>query len=268
MKNCYLYKIVNHISGKIYIGITSEPKKRKQRHFSKTGHSAFSIIRTAMDKYGRENFSFEILCIGNKEYILELEVKAITLYRTCEKNFGYNIKPGGQSGRGYSVNGTKRDVPAFVSGFWFPNRRTALSKLNMTVDVYKNRKRRSSLENVVQNYTVKSNKGIEKLIQTPRYIGGFWFPSFNVAPRSLNKGYSLLVSRYARWDVEEFIPERRGGNQTSGKNKIPSEYPSAIGIIIKNIKYGSIKEATENTGFSKYIIHSRIKENHPDFQYS
>lgn len=268
MKNCYLYKIVNKINDKMYIGITSEPTKRKQRHFSKTGHSAFSIIRKAMDKYGRENFSFEILCIGSKEYILELEVKAITLYRTCEKKFGYNIKPGGQSGRGYSVNGTKRDIPTFVSGFWFPSRRSALKSLDMTVDVYKNRKRRGTLGNIVQNYSVKSNKGIEKLIQTPRYISGFWFPSFNVAAKALNKVYSVLVSRYSRGDVEEFIPQRRGGNQLLGKNKIPSEHPSAVVVIIKNIKYGSIKEATENTGFSKYIIHSRIKENHPDFQYA
>jgi group I intron endonuclease len=272
MKNCYLYKIVNQINGKTYIGITSEPTKRKQRHFSKTGHSAFSIIRVAMDKYGRENFSFEILCVGSKEYILDLEIKAIALYRTCEKRFGYNIKPGGQSGRGYSVNGTKRDVPTFVSGFWFPNRRTTVAKLNITVDVYKNRKKRGTLESITQTYQVKSNKGVIRLIQVPRYVGGFWFPSFNVASVALDKVYSVLVSRYARGDVEEFIPQRRGGNQRSDQNHMygidPKDHPSSIAVIINNIKYDSIKQATADTGFSKYIINSRIKENHPDFQYA
>lgn len=272
MKNCYLYKIVNQVNGKMYIGITSEPTKRKQRHFSKTGHSAFSIIRTAMDKYGRENFSFETLCIGSKEYILELEVKAIILYRTCEKEFGYNIKPGGQSGRGYSVNGTKRDIPTFVSGFWFPSRRSALKSLNMTVNVYKNRKRRGTLENVIQTYQVKSNKGVLRLVQIPRYVGGFWFPSFKIASEALDRGYSVLVSRHARGDIEQFIPQRRGGNQEADKNSRfgidPKDHPSSISVVINNIKYDSIKQATESTGFSKYIINSRIKENHPDFRYS
>lgn len=272
MKNCYLYKIVNQINGKMYIGITTEPAKRKQRHLSKTGHSAFSIIRVAMDKHGRENFSFEIICVGSKEYILDLEIKAITLYRTRERKFGYNIKEGGQAGRGYSVGGTKRDVPTFVSGFWFPNRRTAISKLNITVDVYKNRKKRGTLGSVTQTYQVKSNKGVIRLIQTPRYVGGFWFPSFRVASEALNKVYSVIVSRVARGDVEEFTPQRRGGNQTVEKNSMfgidQKDHPSSISVIINNTKYDSIKQATKSTGFSKYIINSRIKENHPDFRYA
>lgn len=272
MKDCYLYKIVNQVNGKMYVGITSYPKSRKQRHFSKTGHSSFSIIRVAMDKYGRENFSFEILCIGTKEYILDLEVKAIALYRTCERKFGYNIKPGGQSGRGYSVNGTKRDVPTFVSGFWFPNRRTAVAKLNITVDVYKNRKKRGTLESVTQTYQVKSNRGVIRLNVEARYVFGFWFPSFNVAAKALDKVYSGLVARHARGDVEEFLPQRRGGNQTADKNNMfgidPKDHPSSISVIINNIKFDSIKQATESTGFSKYIINTRIKENHPDFQYA
>lgn len=271
MKPYYLYKIVNGISGKLYIGITSQPIKRKQRHFSKTGHTAFSILRLAMDKHGRDNFSFEILCTGDKDYILDLEVKAIALYRTREKQFGYNIKEGGQSGRGYQVGGTKRDVPTFVSGFWFPNRRTAMASMNLTVDVYKNRKRRGTLENIVQNYTVKSNKGIERLIQTPRYVFGFWFPSFKVAAKALNKRYQSLVARVTKGRVEECVI-RKTREQNSENNHMfgldPAHHPSAVAVVIKNIKYGSIKEATEDTGFSKYIINSRIKENHPDFQYA
>lgn len=271
MKNCYLYKIVNQVNGKMYVGITSNPANRKQRHFSKTGHSAFSIIRVAMDKYGRENFSFEIICVGAKDYILDLEVKAISLYRTCEKKFGYNIKPGGQSGRGYSVNGTKRDVPTFVSGFWFPNRRSALKSLNMTVDVYKNRKRRGTLESITQTYQVKSNKGVIRLIQTPRYVAGFWFPSFKVASEVLNQSYSGIVARVEKGFVEQSYP-RQLRNQIAENNHMfgidPKDHPSSIAVIINNIKYDSIKQATEATGFSKYIINTRIKENHPDFRYS
>lgn len=267
MKNCYLYKIVNQINGKMYIGITSEPAKRKQRHFSKTGHSAFSIIRVAMDKHGRENFSFEILCVGTKEYILDLEIKAIALYRTRERKFGYNIKEGGQSGRGYSVGGTKRDVPAFVSGFWFPSRRVAVKALDITVAIYKNRQRNGTLGNVIrgnQNIVYKSEE-----VYNPVHVGDFWFPNRKVAADKLGISYNTVQNRVNKGFTGT---KKRQKDQLGEKNNFygidAKDHNSSVPVIINDIKFDCIKHATEATGFSKYIIHKRIKENHPDFQYA
>lgn len=268
MKPYYLYKIVNQINSKMYIGITSQPQKRKQRHFSKTGHTSFSILRLAMDKYGRENFTFDIICIGDKEYILDLEVKAISLYKTQQRDFGYNIKGGGQSGRGYSVGGTKRDVPVFVSGWWFPNRRTAVAKLDISINVYKNRQKRGTLGLVKQDYQVKDNGGVIKFSRQWSYYKGFWFPSLYFAAKVLNKHYSGVYIRYSKGDVEEYVPERRGGNQTVGRKLEPKDHPSAVAVIVEGKHYHSLKEATEDTGYSKYIINQRIKQNHPDFKYA
>lgn len=269
MKLYYLYKIVNQINGKLYVGITSQPEKRKQRHFSKHGHSAFSIIRLAMDKYGKNNFSFEIICIGEKEYILDLEVKAISLYRTREKEFGYNIKQGGQSGAGYLVGGSTKDIPVFVSGFWFPNRRTAVKSLGITVHIYKNRQKEGTLGDIVRLRKDKSD--FKQPDQTPRYVGGFWFPSFKVAAKALSKPYQTIVGRVAKGQIEQHI-KKRIRDQSGESNHMyginPKEHPSSVSVIVNNIKYDSIKQATADTGFSKYIINSRIKENHPDFQYA
>lgn len=268
MKPYYLYQIENKVNGKLYIGITSQPEKRKQRHFSKTGHTKFSILRHAMDKYGRENFLFKILCIGHKEYILDLEVKAIALYKTREKLFGYNIKAGGESGRGYSVGGSKRDIPVFVSGWWFPNRRTALDKLGITVSVYKNRKKRKTLELVKQDYEVKPNGGVIKFTRQWTYYKGFWFPSLYFAAKILDKNYSNVYTRYSKGDIEEYVPERRGGNQTIGRKLDPKDHPSSVSVVVEGVKYDSLKQATEATGYSKYIINQRIKQKHPDFKYA
>lgn len=262
MKNCYLYKITNTVNGKLYIGITTDPQKRKTRHFSKTGHSAFSLIRLAMDKHGRENFKFEVICIGEKDYILDLEVKAIALYRTCEKRFGYNIKPGGQSGRGYAVNGSKRDVPVFVSGFWFPNRRTATKSLNITVATFKNRQRDNTLGDIIRG------REPGKWEITPCYLGGFWFPDLKTATNALNKPEGTLRSRLARG----FGEEAKRSNPNSGEKCWtfginPSDHPSAKPVLVHGEEYDSLKEAVEKTGFSKYIITSRIKNNHPDFKF-
>lgn len=267
MKNCYLYKIVNQINGKMYIGITSNPTSRKQRHFSKTGHSAFSIIRVAMDKYGRENFSFEVLCIGTKEYILDLEVKAITLYRTCEKKFVYNIKPGGQAGRGYAVGGTKKDVPSFVSGFWFPSRRIAVKALGITVAIYKNRQRNGTLGNIVRGRQGTVYKAEE--VYNPVFIGDFWFPNRKTAASKLDIPYVTVSNRINKGFTGT---KKRQKDQSGEKNNFfgidAKDHNSSIPVIINDIKFDCIKHATEATGFSKYIIHKRIKENHPDFQYA
>lgn len=224
-----------------------------------------------MDKYGRENFSFEIICVGNKEYILELEVKAISAYKTRNKSFGYNIKEGGQSGRGYSVGGSKRDVPVFVSGWWFPNRRTALSKLGISVDVYKNRKKRNTLGQIKQDYEVLPNGGVIKFTRSYKYYAGFWFPSYKLASDKLNQKISLIKSRVSRGHLEQFVPERRGGKKAELNHMFnidPKEHPSSISVIIYGIFYDSIKQATAATGYSKYIINSRIKQKHPDFNYA
>lgn len=267
MKTCYLYKIVNQINGKMYVGITADPVRRKQRHFSKTGHSAFSIIRLAMDKYGRENFSFEIICIGTEEYILDLEVKAIALYRTREKEFGYNIKAGGQGGAGYRINKSKNDTPAFVSGWWFPNRRTAVKALNITVAIYKNRQKDGTLGNLIRGRQDVVYKDGE--IYSPVFVGGFWFPNRKVAAIKLDVPHTTVSNRLYKGFTGT---QKKQRNQFGENNNFfgidPKDHPSSIAVIINNIKYDSIKQATEATGFSKYIINSRIKENHPDFRYA
>jgi group I intron endonuclease len=267
MKNCYLYKIVNKVNGKLYIGITSDPRKRKQRHFSKTGHSAVSLVRLAMDKYGRENFSFEIICLGSKEYILDLEVKAISLYRTCEKKFGYNIKPGGQSGAGYMINGSKKDTPVFVSGWWFPVRRVAIKALNITTHMYKNYQKNGTLGDIVRGK--RGAVYVDGNIYSPVYVADFWFTNRKTAADKLGLPYSTVQNRI----YKGFTGTKKGQKDQYGKNNNffgvdPKDHPSSVAVIINDIKYDSIKQATEATGFSKYIINSRIKENHIDFRYA
>lgn len=258
MKMFYLYKIVNSVNSKVYIGITSQPTKRKNRHFSSKGHSSLSLVRQAMNKYGKDRFSFEIMCIGSKDYILDLEVKAISAYKTQQKEFGYNIKPGGESGRGYSLEKSWSIKPVFVSGFWFPSRRIAIGSLNITINIYKNRQRMGTLQNVIQ----PTQKEI------PRYIAGFWFPSLNKASEVLAIGYSTLNARLQRG----FLEANKASRNQSGKNNHmfgipPEKHPNSISVIISGVLYSSLKEAVDGTGLSKYIINKRIKENHKDFKY-
>ena len=72
----YIYKIVNKINGKIYVGQTVDPYRRWHSHMyegKQKEHRHQSHLYNAMNKYGVNNFSFEIIEECNKEIIDERE---------------------------------------------------------------------------------------------------------------------------------------------------------------------------------------------------
>lgn len=93
----YIYKITNLINNKIYIGITNNYQKRWSNH--KTSKTNTAISR-AIQKYGKENFKFEILeenC--SLQEASNKEIQLIQELNTLIPN-GYNIATGGFQGRG------------------------------------------------------------------------------------------------------------------------------------------------------------------------
>lgn len=166
----YLYKITNNINSKVYIGVTKNPEHRKVRRFK---YLYDSLVNKAVRKYGEESFSFDILYIGAAEYIYDLEVKAVNLYNSnAITGHGYNIEPGGRGGKGSYRGPVKKrvdDKSVFVSGFWFPNKRTALSQLGWGGGIFAYRKRNGLLGETCVVY--------KHHMQTSVYVSGFWFSS-------------------------------------------------------------------------------------------
>lgn len=95
----YLYKITNHADNdKIYIGQTINPKRRWNNHKAKAG-KADEYISRAIFKYGVENFVFEVIaqCLTDVDTNFT-EIQLIEQYHSCDKQFGYNIREGGEGG--------------------------------------------------------------------------------------------------------------------------------------------------------------------------
>ena len=94
----YLYKITNTINDMVYIGVTKNPKSRMNAHAcSKTPTK--SIIKNAIQKYGRDKFTLQVLVVASQAYCYELEAKVIAAFNTITPN-GYNICSGGKGAIG------------------------------------------------------------------------------------------------------------------------------------------------------------------------
>ena len=106
---CYsVYSFTNVINGKKYIGLTCDIKRRYSQH--KRGKSRAVVFCLAVEKYGFENFNFEIL----KENLTLAEAKDFEQKQILKLNtmapFGYNRTKGGDS----SVKHTKETILKIV----------------------------------------------------------------------------------------------------------------------------------------------------------
>lgn len=87
-----IYKITNLINGKVYIGQSVNAKRRFRDHRTRTTKSA---IASAIAKYGKQNFTYEII-EGQVENYNEREKYWINFYQSNIRGIGYNITPGGE----------------------------------------------------------------------------------------------------------------------------------------------------------------------------
>jgi len=112
-----IYKIVNLLDAKLYVGMSVDVESRIRRHrqeLDKNKHPSIHL-QNAWNKYGAENFEFGIIEECSNEVLAGREKYWVSFLKVEDRRFGYNQKPGGLGG---SVKGA---------------RRTAQTKLNMSI---------------------------------------------------------------------------------------------------------------------------------------
>jgi group I intron endonuclease len=93
----YIYKIVNKIDKKTYIGQTvSDCETRWSHHLAKSSNCRY--LNSALKKHGIDNFDFKIVCITFDSSLDDIEIDYIKKYDCLVPN-GYNLRLGGNSGR-------------------------------------------------------------------------------------------------------------------------------------------------------------------------
>jgi len=92
MNKFYIYRIVNNINNHDYIGRKKELKNINPLFDNYWGSG--TLIKKAIEKYGKENFTKEILESNlSYEEAIEKEVRWIQLFKESNKAY-YNISPG------------------------------------------------------------------------------------------------------------------------------------------------------------------------------
>lgn len=106
-----IYKIENKINGKIYIGQSNNIQRRFQEHQTK-GASSRIPVDVAIQKYGKDNFTYEIVEETTIDRLNEAEEYWIKYFNTIET--GYNCSYGGNQQSIGENNGksklTEKDV--------------------------------------------------------------------------------------------------------------------------------------------------------------
>ena len=95
-----IYRAVNRINGKSYIGFTKDFVRRMREHLS--GDGKCRLFKDALAKYGADNFLWETLYLSNdREFAQEImEPYFIRLYKSYCKDNGYNLSLGGEGANG------------------------------------------------------------------------------------------------------------------------------------------------------------------------
>lgn len=101
-----IYKITNIVNGKIYIGQTTKTaEERLRKHIVEArceanGTRPNNYFHNAINKYGEENFVIEIIDSAETlDELFEKEDLWIERLNSTNKDIGYNLMTGGQSGK-------------------------------------------------------------------------------------------------------------------------------------------------------------------------
>lgn len=114
----FIYKITNIINGKIYIGQTIQNVKERfyQHCATKCSNEVLNMaIHKAIKKYGKSNFTLEVIEEVDKDTLNDREKFWIEYYNSYNK--GYNSTKGGQDGfNHFKILDVEAIIKAYNSG--------------------------------------------------------------------------------------------------------------------------------------------------------
>lgn len=221
----YIYVVQNALNNKVYVGKTNKPQTRWNHHIiyayggKEKYPTHFQYIHASIAKYGKENFTFQIIEeFADEPECLEAEQFWIQFFRSWDKNYGYNLTNGGEGASGRIVSPETRDKIRIRATGRKQSEETKKKKSEA------GRKRRNSQS--TREKISKSNKG-RKLTDKQRIAN---------STRQLGK---VLPP----WQIENMKKSAKRGEKSS-KAKLTNEQAKEMRALFETSNY-SIKKLAE-----------------------
>ena len=94
-----IYRIINSVNSKVYIGKTIKSlNTRFSRHLINADKKINRCLYDSINHYGKEAFKIELIEECSDEKLNEREIYWISMYKSNQKGFGYNMTDGGHGG--------------------------------------------------------------------------------------------------------------------------------------------------------------------------
>ncbi len=250
----FIYKITNVITGKCYIGETAkdDPEKRWKQHLGTIRRGAgCPALRDAVNKYGIDNFKFEVLIICFDDVRFEMEKLYIKKYNSQVPN-GYNISAGGMGGNFTGRKHTPETLSRIIE-------KTKIYRQN-NPDWYEKirEKHKQSMSKVDTGNAVKKSEKFKKALAEGR-VGG---------ARQRDKENSEEIKQKIRQGVLRYY-ELNGTNSCRVNiDKHREAMAKASGIKISKydangtliLTYNSVSEAARQENIKKATLLNRINK--------
>lgn len=290
MKGIYLIK--NKINNKLYIGKSMNLLKRKREHLNKLRNNKHenSKLQNAFNKYGEENFLFEILIKDESLSENELyDLERIYTYLFDTKDRGYNLCYGGKGGStGWkaselqrlirSFNSTGANNPFYNKKVTPENRKKMTEGLRKVVKTqqYRNKmsevmKGRKFTEEHSRNKS-KAQTGGKNPIARKCIVDGVVYECVKDVAKYYGipqntASYRLKSKTFENWQyIDEGFNRVITYNNTSRMKQTRGNSPNTRKCIVEGINYDCIMDIAEYYGISYGSVRYRINSNSEKFR--
>lgn len=163
-----IYTITNLVNNKIYLGLSLGVEKRIEEHRTalKEGVHKNIHLQEAWNKYGEENFSFELLLECSSDLLASEEHYWCSLLNVHDRRFGYNIRPTHPLGKVINTEEIRTKISSSKKG-------TKLSEESIrkrTETRLKNAKERGFYHSKETKAKMGENSGFRKITEEQRKV--------------------------------------------------------------------------------------------------
>jgi len=262
-----IYKITNLINNKIYIG--------KDVSCDKNYYGSGVFIKQSINKYGKENFTKDIIDVCDNHDDLCIKEKFWVSYYKENGFVLYNITEGGEGGDTWSNNPNFNSLkekyykPIIIDDKEYESISLASRTLNLKRGLIRSRLKSYNFQNYLykdNEINIKSGKFIDKSESKRKKISisGIIYSSISEACEKMNKSHDYILWRLQSKSYTDWVYLSEDiTNKELERGPIKNKEVSINGII-----YESISKAVDGSGIDRQIMRYRLKSNnYPDYFY-